>query len=106
MLSEIDRNIAREFLRRLTAIVPVLDLRVFGSRVRGEATEESDLDVFIELESVTPALRQRIHEIAWEVGFEMDRVISTFVATREQIKSGPLAANPLLLEIENEGVRL
>jgi len=45
MLSEIDRHIAREFLRRLTAIVPVLDLRIFGSRVRGEATEESDLDV-------------------------------------------------------------
>ncbi len=35
----------------------------------------------------------------------MDRVICTFVATHEQMESGALAANPLLMAIENEGVR-
>jgi hypothetical protein len=38
--------------------------------------------VFIELEACTPELRQRISEIAWEVGFELDRVISTVVTAR------------------------
>ena len=32
MLTETDRQIVREFQRRLTHIVPVLDLHVFGSR--------------------------------------------------------------------------
>ncbi len=35
MLTETDRQIVREFQRRLAVIVPVLDLRVFGSRARG-----------------------------------------------------------------------
>lgn len=72
MLTKADRQIVREFQRRLADIAPVLDLRVFGSRARGEAAPDSDLDVFIELEKCTPELRQRISEIAWEVGFEME----------------------------------
>lgn len=105
MLAEADREIAREFRRRLAAVTPVLDLRVFGSRARGDAAPDSDLDVFIEVEEFTPELRRRISEIAWEVGFEMDRVISTIVATRNQLEHGAMGANPLVLHIEREGIR-
>ena len=105
MLREADRRIAREFRRRLSAIAPIVDLRVFGSRARGDAAPDSDLDVFIELEEATPELRQRISEIAWEVGFEMDRMISTVVTTRDDLEHGAMGANPLVLNVEREGVR-
>ena len=64
MLTETDQRIAREFQRRLADVVPVLDLRVFGSRARGDAAPDSDLDVFIELEECSPELRRRISDIA------------------------------------------
>ncbi len=104
-LADQDQRIAREFRQRLARIVPIRDLRVFGSRARGDAAPESDLDVFIELEEASPELRQRISEIAWEVGFEMDRVISTLVTTRDDLEHGAMGANPLILNVEREGVR-
>jgi predicted nucleotidyltransferase len=106
MLSAIDREIAVRFKQQVQSVAPLLALWVYGSRARGDASAESDLDLFIELEKVTPALRRQISEIAWQVGFEQDRVISTLVATREQLQHGPLGADPLLDHVRREGVRI
>ena len=106
MLSTADRNVATTFKHRMRSVSPVLDMRVYGSRARGDADSESDLDIYIELESVTPQLRRRISEVAWEVGLEMDRVISTLVVTREQLEHGPMGVNPIILNVQAEGVAL
>lgn len=106
MLTEIDRQIAKEFQRRLSAIVPVLDICVFGSRARGDAAADSDMDVFIELETIDSELREQIFALAWEVGFETDRVITTIVTTSNQLQYGAMGANPLIRHIEREGIHI
>jgi uncharacterized protein len=103
-LSATDREIARELRRRLEQGVKIEDFRVFGSRARGEATPDSDLDVYLVVTELPPDLRRWIDEIAWEVGFDRDRVISTLVTTRLGLEQGPFGAQPVVQAIEREGV--
>jgi predicted nucleotidyltransferase len=105
-LSAVDRETARELRRRLEQGVKIEDFRVFGSRARGEATPDSDLDVYLVISELTSALRRWIDEISWEVGFDRDRVISTLVTTRRGLEQGPFGAQPVVQAIEREGIRL
>src|SRR4030066_502655 len=104
MLQTQDLQIARQLKQRVQAIIPVQRFGVFGSRARGNADQESDLDCFIETSRVTPNIRKQVYDIAWEIGFEHEIVISTFLASSGLLIDSPLAANPLLRAIETEGV--
>lgn len=103
MFSLADRHIAEAFKRELTKIVTPLDMRVFGSRARGDAEPDSDLDIFIEVEHLSPQLRAQIRDIAWSVGFQLDRIISTLIVTREQLEHGGASASPIIIHVFAEG---
>lgn len=103
-MQDIDRQVALAFRTKLEAIVPVLDLRIFGSRAGDHAREDSDLDIFIKVTVLNRSLREKIHDLAWEVGFEYGHMISTFVVTEAQIQTGAVGASPLISKIFEEGV--
>ena len=101
-----DKQIAEELKRRLAPIVKLTDFRVFGSRARGEADESSDLDIFLELESLDKGLKDRIMEIAWEVGFENNIKISCLIFTRSEIEDSPLRSSPIVRSVATDGIRI
>lgn len=106
MLTKIDQEIAQELKWQIEKIIPILSFQVFGSRARGDHHDDSDLDIFIMVENVSSRQRQAISKIAATVGFEKDRVITTFVATLQHINEGALGAAPIIRNIEKEGIRL
>lgn len=106
MMASDDRRIALEFKQRLGTLARVLELRAFGSRARGDAAAGSDLDIFLVVDRIDADLREKISELAWEVGFENNVVLCTFVVTVEQLKYGPVGVSPIIRQIEKEGVRL
>lgn len=108
-MAMLDRDllIARELKERIAAIVPLIDFKVFGSRARGDADEYSDMDVFIEVESLDRELKGKISDIAWEVGFNNDCIhISPLVFTRYEIEKSPLRVSSIVRAIAEEGVRI
>lgn len=77
-----DLKVAKELKQRLASLAQLVDFRVFGSRARGNADEDSDMDVFVAVESLTPELKEGIHEITWDVGFKHFLVISPLIVSR------------------------
>jgi predicted nucleotidyltransferase len=101
-----DYSIAREFKRRLTEAVELIDFKVYGSKARGDEDEFSDMDVFIEVASLDRRTNDLISDIAWEVGLENLIVISPLVFSEDEIENSPLRASPILINIKEEGIRL
>jgi predicted nucleotidyltransferase len=101
-----DYEIARQLKERLSKVVQLIDFRVFGSRARGDEDEYSDMDVFIEVETLDKPLKKKIRDIIWEVGFENSVYISPLIFTRYEIEESPLRASPIVKNVTEEGVKV
>jgi predicted nucleotidyltransferase len=103
-MTEHDFAIASSLKQRLESAVSLLDFRVFGSRARGDADEYSDMDVFVEVERLDKGLKDRILDIAWEVGFENFLVIAPLIFSRDELENSPLRSSSIVKAIAAEGI--
>jgi len=103
-MSQKDRKIFREFKTRIKERYSEACTWAFGSRVRGEATRDSDFDVFIVLNEVDQKADRYIRDIAWEVGFANEPVITTILIDKEQFENGPMSESSIVANILREGI--
>lgn len=101
-----DLHVAKELKDKLSGVVKLLDFKIFGSRARGDADEYSDMDVFIEVEQVSPEIEALVQEAVWEVGFKNNIVISALTFTKDELENSPLRASPIVQCITEEGVKV
>ncbi len=101
---ENDLQTARELKKRISKLTPLIDFRIFGSRARGDADDYSDMDIFMEFETVDRELRSRVKKAAWEMTLESGIVVTTLLFSRHEIEDSPLRASPIVRVIMEEGV--
>jgi predicted nucleotidyltransferase len=104
MIATSDLVAAKELKSRLVDLMAVDELRVFGSRARGDADPDSDLDVLVVLRENAKGLKNSVRDIAWEVGIKHGLVISTIVIDRYELYETPLRSSPFVMAVEEEGV--
>lgn len=97
-------TIAEKLKSRLSEKIALVDLRVFGSRARGDEDEYSDMDIFLEVESINISSKEAILDVTWETGLEFGLVISPLVFTRNEVENSALRSSPVLMNILREGI--
>lgn len=111
MASAPNRRLAvEEFVRRLREALSnnVLDVRLFGSEARGEATSESDIDVFVVVQPDTDRVRfeDRIIDIAFDVNLAFGVYISPRVVTQGILNHPVWRETPFIKNVARESVPL
>lgn len=96
-------KLAREVRKRLRKeLGGPIEVIMFGSQARGDATKESDIDLLVILPTIDAKTTRLASAIAWEVGFDAGRVISIIPDTKEQMKR--YAFLPFYRNIKQEGI--
>ena len=101
---ENDLQTVRELKKRVSKLKPLIDFRLFGSRARGDADDYSDMDIFMEFETVDRDLRSRVKNATWEMTMESGIVVTTLLFSRHEIEDSPLRSSPIIRVIMEEGV--
>jgi len=98
-LQEAQKRISAEFL--------VDRIVLFGSVVRGEADEESDVDLLIVLkDSPTHQVRDRITNVIFDINLAFDTNLSELIVDRQMWEHGFPSVLPIHQTIQEEGVPL
>ena len=99
-------QIARELASRLKAIVPDFKMRLYGSYARGQATSDSDIDIYIEVPQryFSSDLKNKVTNLAWEVSFSNETVIQISLYSDEQVWNTPRRSSPFINSVMKEGI--
>lgn len=99
ILAELREKLQAQYGDRLVNLI------LFGSQARGDATWESDIDVMVVLQGeVNPfAEIDRTGAITAELSLEYDTLLSTIFVAEDQFQ---FEQSPLLINVRREGVRL
>ena len=101
---EKELKIVETFKQLVTRRVKVHEVRVFGSRARGDAAEDSDLDVLVVVDQLDHATEKYISDCAWEAGFPADIVIMPVAITLDNLENSPLRESVFIRTVYREGV--
>lgn len=105
-MNVIERKILERFKGLLEKRLQVSQIILFGSRARGDAVSDSDMDLLVILDNFTEDGEEYVSECAWEAGFDHGIVIVPVVYGKQEWEHGPERFSLLARAIEKEGVSI
>ena len=95
-LRKLKETLARDFR--------LVELRLFGSKARGDSDRESDIDVLIVLENLDREIRKKVSALCCDLSIDYHVVISPVLYSSAEYSSSRTRITPFYRNVEREGV--
>ncbi len=107
-LTSNDRAAVNEFkeilLNKLDS--SLLEMKLFGSKVKGYSTPHSDLDILIVVTKVGKDIKDKIFDAAVDINLKYEVVISPSIYTREDFYNTRMKNTYFYIATHDEGISL
>jgi len=104
-LKENERKALLELKKKICERFPYAEIVLYGSKVRGDVDEESDIDVLVLLrEKVNTSIEEEIFSLSYDIELEYDVVFGILVHEKDFWSSELAHAMPLHWNIDKEGI--
>jgi predicted nucleotidyltransferase len=84
----------------------VLHITLFGSKARGDFTSDSDLDLFVVLDTADWNMKDQVRFMAADVSLEYDVLLNTHILSQERWEEMVRHQATLWREVRRDGVPL
>lgn len=98
----------KEFVERLKKTLGdnLLMVKLFGSRVRGDFSSDSDIDMLLVVKIKNLELRNTIYDILFEIDPYWDYKISLKIFSEYEYQKNVELNSPFILNLKKEGINL
>ena len=103
-----ERGLLENFVSRLRKKLgdKIVLITFFGSKARGDFSQESDIDILFVLTTLTPTIRHQIYKILFQVDPYYDAKISPIIYSLNDFQKNEQMCSPFIFKIKKEGVML
>ena len=107
-LSSTDRQAVEEFCRQVRHVLGrrLVAMKLFGSKARGDAGQESDIDIFIVVDERVPEIENRVIDVAFDLNLKYGVYISPRVVAERVLKDPVWKTTLFLRQVAREGLAL
>jgi len=99
-----EKKALKELQENLQNYYSLVDFKLYGSKSRGTDQPQSDLDVMIILEDLSPEIESEIDDLIFEINLKYDCLITSLYFSRNELEYGALSESPIYKKIKQEGI--
>ena len=105
-MTAIEKKILEAFKKLVATKATIKRLVLFGSRARGDADPDSDMDIVVVLDRRTPEMESWVSDCAWEAGIDCGIVVCPIVYSADEWEKEPVQFSSFARAVKEEGIQL